>query len=100
MNAYEQMREAIVEISNLADAILGGDNDANAIAILDKCKDALALPLRQCDVGTASEQRERYLAHCRRTPYCTGCEAATNHLVGCEFTWAQMTYETQEGAGK
>ena len=42
-----KMREALSEISNLADA-LDIDNP-NVVAILDKCRDALAEPERNCD---------------------------------------------------
>ena len=42
-----KMREALSEISNLADA-LDIDNP-NVVAILDQCRDALAAPPRNCD---------------------------------------------------
>lgn len=53
METNNKLREALQEISNLADA-LDLDNP-NVVAILDKCRDALAIPLRNCDVYTADE---------------------------------------------
>lgn len=64
------------------------------------CDAALSAPPRNCDVGTAEDQYERLLAHCRRTPHCTGCEVFTNHLERCEFRWAQLPYAAEEGAGE
>ena len=60
----------------------------------DKCKPyqaahaALALPLRQCDVGTAEEQRRRYDEWRNHD----GLRAA---LGKDEFDWAQMPYESE-----
>lgn len=55
---------------------------------------ALAIPRRNCDVGTAAEQSRRFCAFCRpRTEPCDGCaclEASRNGR--CEFVWAQMQY--------
>lgn len=65
-----------------------------------KAHAALSAPPRNCDVGTAEEQYKRYLAHCRRTPHCTGCKAFTNYLERCEFAWAQTPYEAQEGGAE
>ena len=42
-----KMRDALSEISNLADA-LDIDNP-NVVAILDQCRDSLAAPPRNCD---------------------------------------------------
>ena len=48
-----KLREALSEISNLADA-LDIDNP-NVVAILDRCRDALAEPVRNCDLPKVVE---------------------------------------------
>lgn len=60
-------------------------------------------PLRQCDVGTAEEQYERYRHRCNAQDCCycpvrkrwdfsrTGSES-------CQLVWAQMPYEEEGGA--
>ena len=61
---------------------------------------ALAAPPRNCDVGTAMEQEERYNEFCGSYKLthgnCFGCPAL--RMKGrCEFAWAQMPYEAQKG---
>jgi len=73
-------------------------------------KAALALPRRNCDVGTAVEQERRWSANCGEgIPNCKHCkvyeEAKNSGLVNgrylmrcdCRFIWAQMPYEAKEG---
>lgn len=66
---------------------------------------ALAKPPRNCDVGAAEEQRERFGSFCKKDyisedcPY--GCplyrmEYSTAH---CPFAWAQMPYKEGETNG-
>ena len=69
---------------------------------------ALDKPPRNCDVGTAEEQTERFKKLCRKyrrgpgpRTNCKGCPVSIeSHHVGCTFAWAQMPYEAQEGAEK
>ena len=58
---------------------------------------ALALPLRQCDVGTATEQGTRLLASFEKWRE----DAAKNRMrvVDAVLNWAQMPYNESE-AGK
>ena len=56
---------------------------------IDRCRAALAAPPRNCDVGTAEEQRERFNVYCDQR-ICIHCELPMN---GCRFVWAQMPYE-------
>ena len=64
--------------------------------------DALAAPPRNCDVGTAEEQFERWQAFCgRHDANCTGCPCDDGHtctLAYCFAKWAQMPCE--EGGAK
>ena len=61
-------------------------------------KEALAAPARNCDVGTAAEQSQRFCAFCRpRLEPCDGCSCLEGARHGrCEFIWAQMPYENEE----
>jgi hypothetical protein len=64
---------------------------------------AIALPLRQCDVGTAEEQQLRFSQFCKSHVH--ECGLGRRHAncpayktTDCALTWAQMPYE--EGAEK
>lgn len=57
-------------------------------------------PRRNCDVGSADEQAERYENLCHNHQKCTECPCASRPQFNsnCEFAWAQMPYE--EGGAK
>lgn len=65
-------------------------------------------PPRQCDVGTAEEQTERFKDLCRKyrrgpgpRANCKGCPIQHESLhVGCTFAWAQTPYKKGESDGK
>ena len=64
----------------------------------DSCVNpALAVPPRNCDVGTADEQTNSYLAFCDRHT-CQSCPVGFKRKTDCGFIWAQMPYE--EGGAK
>ena len=59
---------------------------------------ALSAPPRNCDIGTAEEQAERYGRHCDKFAlggmHCETCPCCGKIPFGrCEFAWAQMPYE-------
>ena len=57
---------------------------------------ALASPPRNCDVGTAKEQTDRYETFCASVhPSCVACKADSQYTK-CEFVWAQMPYTESE----
>ena len=94
------MREALVMVKRLFD---GRIMFQPAIRKAHKAVDAaLSLPPRQCDVGTADEQFERWNAFC--TKYdddCTGCPCDCDSCVSftnCFSKWELMPYE--EGGAK
>lgn len=63
---------------------------------LKQARAALAEPLRNCDVGTAEEQAERFKAFCNSYPLmCGGCPLKDVGSVygDCVIHWAQMPYE-------
>ena len=52
-------------------------------------------PLRNCDVGTAEEQSERYDKFCDIHDCRSDCPLFK--ADSCELAWAQMPYEAEEG---
>lgn len=74
----------------------------------DKARAALSAPSRNCDVGTAEEQSDRYEAFCESfhvvTGTCDDCPifkaeyGKMENLPHCQISWAQMPYE--EGGAK
>jgi hypothetical protein len=84
--------------------------DAHLLGYLNQIegwsKAALAAPPRNCDVGTAKEQDERFhrFCKCHRTGSCAGCHnpvkdyTVANGVRECALVWAQMPYE--EGGAK
>ena len=80
-------------------------NNAEFIRIWEIVSAALAAPTRNCDVGTAEEQSERFENFCLRHigcaeetggRHCVGCpleKASRNITQKCELYWAQMPYE-------
>lgn len=65
-------------------------------AAIKQCFAALAEPARNCDVGTAEEQEERYIklkrAHIDRLTY---CPAQGQSWFPDSLYWAQMPYEEE-----
>ena len=63
---------------------------------IGKCFAALSAPPRNCDVGTAEEQLERFMAFCKNYPRCLKCPCCGIVINGrCEFAWAQMPYKKE-----
>lgn len=94
------LREALV---GLIDGIcfhcdLSGDCKGAPCEKMQKAKAALAAPPRNCDVGTAEEQAERYGRYCdkftRDGMHCETCPCCGKIPFGkCEFAWGQIPYE-------
>ena len=80
------------------------------VEITTKAKAALAAPPRNCDVGTLTEQQQRFNDFCenmQRTDKacCGGCPIVHLRLKGvidnsCELAWAQMPYEEGDSDGR
>lgn len=63
-----------------------------------KCRAALALPPRQCDVGTPYEQGNRMRQFCEKQKRngiinCGYCPINHQYLRDCTLAWAQMPYK-------
>ena len=91
------MREALLEASiALSDATHHHMIEDDAKEYLSVVNTSLSAPLRNCDVGTAEEQNNRFLKFCESLDcerYCPLFKAES-----CELAWAQMPYE--EGCRK
>ena len=91
----EALSDACYAMFNFLKTQNGGYQEmANA---LDKAKAALAEPIRNCDVGTADEQAERFHSFCKsnkQTGDVYSCERCRlNQIEDCELAWSQMQYE-------
>lgn len=99
------MRETLATIANMASKV---DNVGCVIAckmakaIIRRADAALRAPARNCDVGTAKEQAERFNAFCSAhydinnvDGECSRCPLTGNGDT-CEFGWAQMPYKERE----
>lgn len=83
------MREALKTVKRYLDGYT-----VNVPEMRSQVDAALAEPPRNCDVGTAEEQAERYMNFCHNYPKCTGCPCVGRMLYHqCEFAWAQLPYE-------
>ena len=81
--------------------ILDGGQINRTISAVEKARQALSAPPRNCDIGTPGEQSERFDAHCRKHMGCLTCplrEKDGGVPKHCELAWAQLPYE--EGVAK
>jgi hypothetical protein len=60
--------------------------------IYSQVTDVLKEPLRNCDVGTAREQKERFDNYCESIE-CNKCPAYFDKSIDCGIWWSQMPYE-------
>lgn len=116
MNAYEQMREALKYTVDLIDRVGTIDDDDPLEMIYKECEKALALPRRNCDVGTAEEQIARFHEFCfdhkyyidefhgddcrEECPIAKLIDHNDKFCDNCMLVWAQMPYtEERKGEG-
>ena len=91
-----KMREALEAIKDTLDKWrLNGVEYWQYSELFDIANTVLSAPPRNCDVGTAEEQSERYekfcYAHRSREKGCGDCPLCD--IPCCEFAWLQMPYE-------
>ena len=112
MSKFEKMEQALDEIGNACAWIAENCNDEQTakymLDLVEKVKAALEEPKRNCDVGTADEQKYRFKEYCDRhfDKIKHGCKEcpARDYIKGwgvpyCQLRWAQMPYEAmKEGA--
>lgn len=103
MGNAQKMREAAKYVQSTMERLRDptDKNNAEFIRIWEIVSAALAAPPRNCDVGTADEQAQRFYWEChsyKRQP--DECEASCPMIMSlnCALTWAQMPYKpTTEG---
>ncbi len=98
--AISVMREALTDVLLALDEAgfkPGDSSDPLTVAVL-KAGQALAMPVRNCEVGTPEEQTARLRKLCKKyKPTCQECPCYTNiHKENCWLKWAQMPYEEEE----
>ena len=110
-NNVKAMREALENSIGLLEelALIDEWGDSAKEQIVEN-RTALAAPLRNCDVGSAEEQYDRWSRFCRyrnaplsQNRSCKGCpvyEAMYNCKSTCELIWAQMPYEGESDGSK
>lgn len=113
-NKMMVMRRALRDVSRVAEEMTRGTMtgesvdrktvDAWAKRLCEIISRDLAIPLRQCDVGTAEDQAERFVKHCQSflnrdgIKACVGCPCCGVVMYWkCELAWAQTPYEAKEG---
>ena len=94
------MHEALVMVKRLFDGRLMWQQDIRKAH--EAVNAALTAPPRNCDVGTAEEQAERFYAFCGYHRFQSGIKGMCSSLCpcircrdmcNCITTWAQMQYE-------
>ena len=98
------MREAVQSILNLAYEVAAETEEPRCKIsndwLIKTCKAALAAPARNCDVGTAEEQFERYEKFCDSHKCADGSTVCSPRCplyktLHCALHWAQMPYENE-----
>ena len=103
MQTNNGWREALTKILNLTNSL--DENCAvDPVEIRDIARSALAEPVKNCEVGTAMEQGERFSAYCRAHKHpeseCLPCPLFGQTGGHCELAWAQMPYVKKEGGAE
>ena len=100
--ALNETRRFVLASAQRADRDLLVSDEKRGVYVLTpkdtlvKIDAAISAPPRNCDVGTAEEQSERFDAHCRKHMGCLTCplrEKDGGVPKYCEFVWSQMPYE-------
>ena len=96
-----KIRELLNKIANISAYVAEASGDAETAKymndIISIVQTALSEPLRNCDVGSASEQEERYLKLKREyVDRLTRCPKEPGSYFPDSLYWAQMLYEKKE----
>jgi hypothetical protein len=94
-----KLKEALAEIVEYAQSAACHNTDAHVDNYLSQIiawgKKALNEPLRNCDVGSAQEQVERFSKFCLYRK-CSECQFHEDgDFFECVVRWAQMPYESE-----
>ena len=107
-NSVQQTRELVSGAITMIDKAVNNELSLSAqfcvgclLSVKEALAKALAIPLRECDVGTAYEQSVRMARFCKKqyekrddvaAHICSACKFH-NSESDCVFEWAQMPYE-------
>ena len=101
-----KMRETLILVQKKINYLIGSLTVPNSLVsnrmeINGIINAALAATPRNCDVGTAEEQAERYGRYCDKFTsdgmHCETCPCCGKIPLGkCEFAWMQMPYNESE----
>ena len=111
MNTYEQMRNKLKYLIDVCEDFhqdleneIDGHYDIlpnyigeaeNFLRSINEIKAALSLPRRNCDVGTAEEQVDRFNKFCLYRK-CSECQFNSDkNFLECGVRWSQMPYESE-----
>lgn len=108
-NNVKAMREALEYLCNISDLDLkelealgkrledtstyGGGLVLKLVHGVRNGQKALAEPPRQCDVGTAEEQKERLINRCSQFNMSSDMHKLVREMGAAILKWAQMPYE-------
>lgn len=95
----DKIKEAFDKIGNISAFVAENCGNADTAKymndIISIVQEAVSEPLKNCNVGTADEQYERFVYCCSsrkiqcRQSYTQGC-------AGCFARWSQMPYEKDD----
>ena len=97
--ALEEVEEAFDDDLIATNCEMTGDEVKRMAAMRWHVKHALLRAPRNCDVGTAAEQADRFQRFCAVHT----CKGSANHpmcpldIDKCQFEWGQMPYLKKEG---
>lgn len=103
---YSCLLKILAEMIDLGGMECGRKACFSPDAIADEIRQALAVPPRNCDVGTAEEQEDRFFAFCKAHECTMNCPIKKKwsfkcgHKPSCGVLWSQMPYEAKEGGAK
>jgi aldehyde:ferredoxin oxidoreductase len=111
-NKITVMRVALRDVSRIAEEMTRGTMtgesvdrktvDAWAKRLCEIISRDLAIPLRNCDIGTAEEQSNRMRQFCAKRKIngivnCGYCPIKHQYQRDCTLAWAQMPYAEEGG---
>ncbi len=94
------MRKALEFVSHMDDSPY---TTYDVLVAIQKARAALSAPVRNCDVGTAEEQEDRFTMYCHSYVVCPLCPVKKlwnfngRRQPSCAVLWAQMPYEAEGG---
>ena len=92
--------DALKKIHDLVNS-LDENCGVDPIEVRDIAREALAKPVRNCDVGTADDKIRRFRDHCLKVEKpgeCMYCHNPPVNLIRCVMEWMQLPYS--EGTSK